>query len=55
MLPWWLRQYRICLQCGRPGFDPWLGKISWRRKRLPTLVFYQSASNQQDKNQAVYK
>ena len=20
----------ICLQCGRPGFDPWVGKISWR-------------------------
>ena len=18
---------RICLQCGRPGFDPWVGKI----------------------------
>ena len=26
-LPWWLRQWRICLQCGRPGFDPWVGKI----------------------------
>ena len=22
----------VCLQCGRPGFDPWVGKISWRRK-----------------------
>ena len=22
LLPWWLRQQRICLQCGRPGFDP---------------------------------
>ena len=22
----------ICLQCGRPGFDPWMGKILWRRK-----------------------
>ena len=18
---------RVCLQCGRPGFDPWVGKI----------------------------
>ena len=26
-LPWWLRWQRICLQCGRPGFDPWVGKI----------------------------
>ena len=24
------------LQCGRPGFDPWVGKISWRRERQPT-------------------
>ena len=30
-LPWWLRQKRICLQCGRHGFDPWVGKIPWRR------------------------
>ena len=22
----------VCLQCGRPGFDPWVGKIPWRRK-----------------------
>ena len=22
----------ICLQCKRPGFDPWVGKIPWRRK-----------------------
>ena len=26
-------------QCRRPGFDPWVGKISWRRERLPTPVF----------------
>ena len=36
----WLSWYRICLQCGRPGFDPWVGKIPWRRKRLPTPVFW---------------
>ena len=24
----------------RPGFDPWVGKISWRRERLPTPVFW---------------
>ena len=24
--------------CGRPGFDPWVGKIPWRRKGLPTPV-----------------
>ena len=26
------------LQCGRPGFDLWVGRIPWRRKRLPTPV-----------------
>ena len=24
------------LQCRRPGFDPWVGKIPWRRKWQPT-------------------
>ena len=28
----------VCLQCGRPGFDPWVGKIPWRRKWQPTPV-----------------
>ena len=37
--PWWLRQQRICLQCRRPGSIPWVGKIPWRRKWLPTPVF----------------
>ena len=30
---------KICLQCERPGFDPWVGKIPWRRDGLPTPVF----------------
>ena len=38
-LLWWLRQWRICLQCRRPGFNPWDGKIPWRREQLPTPVF----------------
>ena len=38
-LPWCLRWWRICLQCRRPGFDPWVGKIPWRRKWQPTPVF----------------
>ena len=28
------------LQHGRPGFDPWVRKILWRRERLPTPVFW---------------
>ena len=27
------------LQCRRPRFDPWDGKIHWRRERLSTPVF----------------
>ena len=37
-LPWWLRGQSVCLQCGRPRFDPWVRKILWRRKRPPTPV-----------------
>ena len=36
----WLSWERICLQCGRSGFDPWVGKIPWRRERLPTPEFW---------------
>ena len=34
----WLSLWRIRLQCGRPGFDPWVGEIPWRRERLPIPV-----------------
>ena len=30
----------MCLQCGRPGFDPWVRKIPWRRETLPTPGFW---------------
>ena len=30
---------RIYLQCGRPVFNPWVGKIPWRRAWQPTPVF----------------
>ena len=39
-LPWWLSWLRIRLQCGKPGFNPWVGKIPWRRERLLTPVFW---------------
>ena len=35
----------ICLQCRRPGFDPWVGKIPWRRKWQPTPVFLPGKSH----------
>ena len=28
-----------CNACRRPRFDSWVGKIPWRRARLPTPVF----------------
>ena len=46
-LPWWLRWSRIYLQCRRPGFSPWVGKIPWRRERLPTPVFWPGESHRQ--------
>ena len=36
--PCFLRWKRIYLQCRRPGFNPWLGTIPWRRAWLPTPV-----------------
>ena len=30
---------KIHLQCGRPRFNPWIGKISWR-SLLPTPIFW---------------
>ena len=46
-LPWWLRQYRIFLQCGRPGFAPWVSKIPWRRKWQWNPVFFPGESHGQ--------
>ena len=46
-LPWELRLERICLQGRRPGFDPWVGKIPWRRKWQPTPVFLPGTSRGQ--------
>ena len=34
-----IAQLVICLQCRRPQFDSWVGKIHWRRDRLRTPVF----------------
>ena len=37
-ISWWLRRWSVCLHCGRHGFNPWVGKISWRRKLQPTPI-----------------
>ena len=50
-LPVSLRQMLVidsCLfQCGRPRFDPWVGKIPWRRKWHPNPVFLPGESHGQ--------
>jgi len=46
-LPWWLRWQRNCLLWGRPGFDPWVEKIPWRRAWQPTPVFLPGKSHGQ--------
>ena len=33
------KKKKICLQCKRPRFDPWVVKIPWSREWQPTLVF----------------
>ena len=33
------------LQCGRPGFNPWVGKIPWRRAWKPIPVFFPGKSH----------
>ena len=46
-LPWWLRWWSVCVQCGRPSFNPWVGKILWRRKWHPTPVLLPGKSHGQ--------
>ena len=35
----------ICLQCGRPGFNPWVRKIPWRGKWQPIPVLLPGKSH----------
>ena len=38
-LPRWHNGKEFACQCRRGGFDPWVGKISWRSAWQPTPVF----------------
>ena len=44
-LPLWRSWLKIHLQCGRPGFNLFVGKIPWRRENLPTPVFWPGEFN----------
>ena len=48
-LPWWLRVGGgvVCLQCRRPGFNPWVRNIPWRSKWQPTPVVLPGKSHGQ--------
>ena len=37
-LHWWISDKEVPCQCRRCGFDPWVGKIPWRREWQPTPV-----------------
>ena len=52
---WWLPDFlvmRICLLSRRPGLSPWVGKIPWRRDRLPTPVFLGFPGGSENKESA---
>ena len=44
-----LKKKRICLQCRRHGFNPWVGRgsIPWSRKWQSTSVFMPGKSHGQ--------
>ena len=46
-LPWWLGSKEFTCQCRTQGFNPWIGKIPWRRKWQPTPVFLSGKSHGQ--------
>ena len=54
-LPRWLRQWRILLKCGRPGFDTWAGKIPWRRAWQPTPVFLENPPGERSWRSTVHR
>ena len=51
-LPGWLSGKESACQCRRHVFDPWIGKIPWRRKWQPTLVFLAGKSRGQSSLEA---
>ena len=53
-LHWWLSGKESACQNRRHGFDPWVGKIPWRKKWQPTPVFLPEKSQGQ-RNLAGYR
>ena len=47
LLFWWLSSKQSACQCRSYRFDPWVGKIPWRRKWQPSPVFLPGKSHGQ--------
>ena len=45
--PRWFSGKELICQCRRHGFNPWVGKIPWRRKWQPISVFLPGKSHGQ--------
>ena len=52
-LRWWLSGKEFTCQCRNHRFDPWVGKIPWRKKGQPTHVFLPGKSHGQ-RSQGAY-
>ena len=44
----WLKKKKICLPCRRPGFNPSVGKIPWRKAWQPTPIIFPGESLEQN-------
>jgi len=47
MIPWWLVSKESTWSMQKQGFDPWVGKIPWRRKWQPIPAFLPGKSHGQ--------
>ena len=45
--PWWLSSKESACQYRRPRFNPWVERISWRRKWQPTPIFLPGKPHEQ--------
>ena len=43
--PWWFSGKESTCQCKRHGFNPWDGKIPWKKNRPPTPLFLPGKSH----------
>ena len=44
-LPWWLSGKEFAYECRKLRFNPWVGKVPWRKKWQPAPVFLPGKAN----------